>query len=194
MLRSLGRTAMYSVIEDCKQTIAPDISDHFDREANAFASEVLFQCDTFTKEAADYDFGIKVPLNLSKKYGSSVYSAVRRYVATSYRSCVVLITNPPEFVDGSGFIAVLRRVEASENFKQQFGSISWAERLTPDDQFGAMIPINGRRMSGKRNCVLKDIDGVEHQCIAEAFTNTYQVFILIYPTRALTGTLIALSG
>jgi hypothetical protein len=185
---------MYSVIEDCKQTIAPDISDHFDREANAFASEVLFQRDTFTKEAADFDFGIKVPINLSKKYGSSVYSAVRRYVSTNHRSCVVLIVNPPEFTNGSGFVAILRRVVASKSFEQQFGSLAWTEQLTPDDQFGAIIPLNGRRMSGKRNCVLKDIDGIEHECVAEAFTNTYQVFILIYPMRALTRTLIALSG
>lgn len=185
---------VYSVIEDCKQTIAPEVSDHFDREANAFASEVLFQRDNFTREAADFDFGINVPLKLSKKFGASAYSSIRRYVSTNHRSCAVLVVNPPEFTNGYGFVATMRRVIASDSFKQQFGSISWAEQLTPDDQFGAMIPINGRRMSGKRNCVLRDVDGVEHECIAEAFTNTYQVFILIYPTKALTKILIAISG
>lgn len=54
---------LYGVIEDCDKTISPEISDKFDCEANVFASEVLFQLDTFTNEASDYEFGIKAPSN-----------------------------------------------------------------------------------------------------------------------------------
>src|SRR5207249_2541404 len=70
---------LYAVVEDGEQELDPDIAELFDREANVFATEVLFQLDTFAEEAAGYDFGIGVPLKLSKKYGSSAYAAVRQY-------------------------------------------------------------------------------------------------------------------
>jgi Zn-dependent peptidase ImmA (M78 family) len=76
---------LYRVVEDCEKTISPEMSEQFDREANVFASEVLFQLETFTEEAAGYDFGILVPVKLHSKYGASIYSAVRRYVYTSLR-------------------------------------------------------------------------------------------------------------
>ncbi|XOV74839.1 MAG: ImmA/IrrE family metallo-endopeptidase [Phycisphaerales bacterium] len=68
---------IYALTADCKQTLDPEVNDLFERETNAFASEVLFQVDTFTNEAADHPFSIKTPMKLSKKYGASVYSTVR---------------------------------------------------------------------------------------------------------------------
>jgi hypothetical protein len=104
---------LYSAIEDGEQELDPDIADLFDREANVFATEVLFQLDSFTEEAASYDFGIGVPLKLSRKYGSSAYAAVRQYVAKNHRDCVVLVLDPPSFTDGDGLRASLRRPVAS---------------------------------------------------------------------------------
>src|SRR6266550_2278547 len=74
---------LYAVVEENEQTIAPEIADLFDREANAFATEVLFQLDSFSREANSEAFGILVPVRLSKKYGASIYAAVRRYVSGS---------------------------------------------------------------------------------------------------------------
>ena len=71
---------VYAILEECDQTLKFDVKDSFEREANNFASEVLFQLDQFTKDAADCDFGVRAPLKLSRRYGSSVYSAMRRYV------------------------------------------------------------------------------------------------------------------
>lgn len=176
---------LYGVIEDCKQTIAPEVSENFDKEANIFATEVLFQLDDFTMRAADQPFGIKVPISLSKKYGSSIYAAVRRYVSTHHRACVVLVIDPPELVPGDGFVANLRRVVTSQEFNKTIGHLNWPERFTPGDQIGAMIPINGRKMSRPRNCSLRDANGDLHECVAEAFTQTYQVFVLVYPVSKL---------
>lgn len=183
---------MYAVVEDCEKTIAPEISELFGREANAFASEVLFQLDTFTNEAADHEFGIRVPLNLAKRYGSSVYAAVRRYVSRNERTCAVLVLNPPEFSEGAGFTATRRRVVTSPSFRTQFGGIRWPERISADDSLGAVVPIGRRRMSRPTEIVLRDRNGVRHTCIAEAFTQTYQVFILIQPVAALTRTSVVL--
>ena len=170
---------LYAAIEDCEQTIDSQLADEFDREANAFASEVLFQCDVFTKEASDLEFGIRVPLSLSKKYGASIYSTVRRYVRIHHRTCAVLILNMPEIADGYGFICTLRRVEVSLSFDQQFKSLIWPDKFTPDDPIGNVIPLGKRRMSRPQTILLSDSNGDTHEFIAEAFTQTYQVFILI---------------
>lgn len=178
---------MYAVVEDCENTLDPEIADQFDREANVFASEVLFQIDGFNKEAEEKEFSILTPVKLSKKYGSSIYSSVRRYVTGNWRTCTVLILNPPQLTQGDGFKASLRRVVPSSNFIQKFGQIEWPNHFTVDDQIGAMIPFGGRRMSGKREILLHDRNGDEHLCIAEAFTQTHQVFILIHEVKTLTA-------
>lgn len=176
---------LYSVIQDCEKTISPEISEAFDREANVFASEVLFQLDDFTKRASDMPFGIRVPIDLSKHYGASIYATIRRYVSTNHRACAVLVINPPEPMHGEGFVATLRRVVPSIKFEVCFGSLKWPEQFTPGDEIGAMIPVGKQRMSKPRTCSLRDNNGNLHECIAEAFTTTYQVFILIHAVATL---------
>jgi hypothetical protein len=178
---------MYAVVEDCAQSIDPDVADLFDREANVFASEVLFQLDAFVTEANDHDFGIFVPVKLGKKYGASVYASVRQYVSKNHRTCAVLVLEPPQLVPGDGFRADLRRPIYSPSFQEQFSGLEWPEQFTPDDPIGAMIPIGKRRASAKRHLELVDNNGERHECVAEAFTQTYQVFILIHVERALTA-------
>jgi hypothetical protein len=92
--------------------------------------------------------------------------------------------NPPELIEGDGFRAGLRRHCASPAFVEMFGNIQWPDVFTPDDKIGAMVPI-GRKMSGKRGMNLKDANGDYHQCVAEAFTQTHQVFVLIHAQKTL---------
>ncbi|PZU68037.1 ImmA/IrrE family metallo-endopeptidase [Sphingobium sp.] len=178
---------LYAVVEDCEQTIDPELADQFDREANVFASEVLFQLDGFSQEAEQSDFNILVPVNLSKKYGASIYSSVRRYVTQNWRACTVIVLNPPVLIDGDGFRASLRRHCASPRFLEIFGEISWPDFFTPDDDVGKMVPLGKRRMTNKREMILKDRNGDDHLCIAEAFTQSHQVFVLIHASKTLTA-------
>jgi hypothetical protein len=183
---------IYAVTEDCEKTIAPEISEAFEREANVFASDVLFQLDAFTKEANDHDFGIKVPLKLSKRFGASIYSAIRRYVSESHRACAVVVLNPPELCDRHGFVATLRRVVTSEHFAFLFGELNWPASFTPGDEIGAMIPV-GRRMSRPRPICLVDRNGTHHECVAEAFTQSHQVFVLVHEAQTLTRATVVLA-
>ena len=176
--------AMYDLVEDCEQALDPDAADLFDREANVFASEVLFQNDTFAEMAADYRFEIWTPIKLSKQFDASLYASIRQYVSKSDRCCVVLVLNPPVPSNG-GFEATLRRVVHSESFVRTFGNHAWPTVCTATDPFGALVPLGKRKASGKRKLVLKDLDGVRHECIAESFTQTYQVFILIHTVGTL---------
>lgn len=184
---------LYAVVEDGEQELDPDIADLFDREANVFAAEVLFQLDSFIEEAADEPFGIKVPLGLSNKYGASVYASVRQYVTKNSRECVVLVLDPPEMREGDGFRAGLRRAVPSRPFLARFGDLDWPEYFTTRDQIGAMIPVGRRRMSAPREILLVDRDGTRHECLAEAFTTTRQVFVLIHARRTLTKSTVILT-
>ena len=178
---------LYAVIEDSDRELDPDTAELFDREANVFATEVLFQLDGFIREAAEHLFGIRTPLDLSKKYGASVYASVRQYVTKNSRDCIVLVLNSPEMVDGLGFRSSLRRTVSSLSFQKKFGDLDWPKYVTPDDEVGAMVPVGGRRMSGRHEITLMDRNGIRHECLAEAFTNTYQVFVLIHVVRTLNG-------
>lgn len=178
---------LYAAFEECDKTLHPDVAEAFDREANAFASDVLFQCDTFAAEAADHPLEIWTPVRLSKKYGASVYASVRRYVRTHHRGCAVLVYDPPEPAEGDGFRASLRRVESSEAFGRIVGRVDWPQTMTPDHPLGGLIPI-GRRASRPRSVAVIGADGRRHECVAEAFTQGYQAFVLLCPACELSKT------
>jgi len=179
---------MYKVVEECEYTLSPDVADQFDIEANVFASEVLFQSDSFINEAMQSDFSIKIPMNLSKKFDASIYASIRQYVSKHHQCCVVLVINQPKMVLGAGFNATLRRVEASSAFKQGFSKVKWPKIYTPDDEIGKFLPINGRRMSGRKQFGITDDNGTLHEFTGEAFTNTYQTFVLLHQNKTLNST------
>ncbi len=177
----------YQIVEDSETELSSDVSDLFDRQANCFASEVLFQIDTFTQEAADYDFGFEAPLKLAKQYGSSIYAAIRRYVSRNHRDCAVIILNKPQMCEGVGRVCTLRRFVASEQFLERFGDMELPLQFSDNDAIGKAIPVVGRRMSGRSTMVLKDRNGTRHECVIEGFTQTHQVFILVCPVASLTA-------
>lgn len=182
----------YTIIEECKKTVSPDIADQFDVEANVFASEVLFQRDAFINEASDYEFGISVPKELSNKYGASIYASIRQYVSKNYHCCIVLVLNNPEPITGEGFRSSVRRIISSTKFDQSFNSVKWPSYFTPNDILGKFIPVSKRRMSGPFNYSLIDDNGDNHEFIGEVFTNTYQIFILLHHNKSLTTSRIIL--
>jgi len=168
----------YALLEECEQTLDPDVRDAFEREANVFAGEVLFQLDQFAQDAADCSFGVRTPLQLSKRYGSSVYAAMRRYARTHAEAVVLLVFDPPDVVPGLGFEAVLRRTEQSEGFTARFGAVRWPPKVSSESQLGAVIPI-GRRMSSPLPVKVLDSNGDPHSGIGEGFFSGHQIFVLI---------------
>jgi Zn-dependent peptidase ImmA (M78 family) len=177
---------VFAMMMDCRHTLDPDVKQLFENEANAFASEVLFQANGFTLQAEDYAFGLKVPLRLSKKYGGSVYASTRRYVVTSSRCCAVVVLEPPEFADGVGFRAALHRIVPSDLFRAQFDLSIWPQVYTPDDDIGRLVPLGTRRLSPPTTFVLTDRNGIRRYCIAEAIKTTWHVLVLILVTAPLT--------
>jgi hypothetical protein len=182
----------YQIIEDCEETLSSEKSDDFDKEANAFATEVLFQGSSFTKDAAEREFEIWTPVRLagSKYKTSSIYAAIRRYVFCSEKACAVVVMEMPQLVEGKGAVCKLRRSVHSPLFDTIFGPIKWPEELSSGDPMGACIPVGKRKSSGKQQIYIRDKNGDNHLCIFESFTQTYQVFILIHSVKTVTSTTI----
>ena len=176
---------MYALVEDCDKALDEQAAALFDREANVFAAEVLFQLDHFRDVAEGHPFSIWTPVKLAKTFDASIYACVRQYVSKNHRACAVVVLNMPELVEGDGFRATLRRAVQSGSFTATFGAYSWKASYTPDDDIGALVPMNGYKSSGKRSMVLIDQNGSRHECVAESFTQTHQVFVLIHAVRTL---------
>ncbi len=176
---------MYALVEDCEKSLDASTAELFDREANVFASEVLFQLDTVRDMAEAEPFEIWTPVKLARRFGASNYAAIRQYVSKNPRACAVVVLDMPELRAGAGFRAALRRAIQSEQFTQLFGCHAWPETYTPDDQLGALVPVGKRRSSGKQSIGLTDRNGDRHDCVAEAFSTGHNVFILIHAVATL---------
>jgi hypothetical protein len=176
---------IYRLFQDCEKTLAPEIADQFDREANNFARFALFQGDTYVRIAADHALDIKTPIKLGKKFGASVYASAREFARTNHRACVVYVLEPIQYVDGYGAQAAVRRIEPSPSFAAQFGC-PHDTVITLDHFLGPVLPL-GRKMTRPRLLSITDLNGTVHECVAEAFDTTHNVLILLYPIQALTA-------
>jgi hypothetical protein len=90
------QSGLYRWIQDCSRHLSPETAALFEREANIFATIVLFQDDTFAKMTADSQFGITVPIKTARTFGASVYAAIREYVRRSAKVCAVVILDRPK--------------------------------------------------------------------------------------------------
>lgn len=181
---------LFRFFQDCEKTLAPEIADQFEREANNFARFALFKGDSYARHAADCAFDIKTPMNLAKKFGASIYASAREFARTNHRACVVYILEPLQFANGHGAEAVVRRIEPSPAFVVQFGRPS-DTKITLSHMLGPVLPI-GRKMTAPVSLSILDRNGTPHECLAEAFDTKHNVLILLYPTKALTASTIIL--
>jgi hypothetical protein len=168
----------YSLIQDCEGNLDPDITELFEREANVFASEVLFQGKLFADEAHQSAFGMKVPIQLAKKYGTSNYSAFRRYVSTSPHACCLLVLEPVVVGEGRKFVAEVRRIISTDSFHKIFDGQRFGSAIHQSHILGHVVPVT-RRMTACRKIKLTDRNGNCRNCTAEAFDATHQIFMLI---------------
>lgn len=181
---------IFRLFQDCEKTLAPDVADQFEREANNFARAVLFKGDTYARHAADSAFELKTPIALAKKFGASIYASSREFARTHHRACVIYVLEPIEFVGACGARALVRRIECSPSFLRQFGSPA-DTIITLDHSLGPVLPIN-RKMTRPTTLSLVDRNGVAFECMAEAFDTTYNILILLYPIAELKSTRIFL--
>jgi hypothetical protein len=183
---------VFTFFQDCEKTLAPEIADQFEREANNFARFALFQGGAFQERAADMPMELRTPMGLAKQFGASVYAAAREFARTHHRACVVYALEPVEYQPERGAHATVRRIEPSPSFRTRFGFPS-DEVIFADHALGKLLPI-GRKMTSPRHLVFRDLNGVDHECLGEAFATKYNVFLLVYVVKSLEAPSIWLPG
>jgi hypothetical protein len=182
------QSKMYALIHDCEKTLDPYTTDLFEREANVFASEVLFQGPIFSQEASQMAFTVKTPISLARKFGASNYSAFRRFVTTNHHACCVVVLNPFTLeLDGS-FRPEVPRVIPSMSFHDIFDCLPLFAVIDHAHVIAPAIPLGNKRMTVPKELILFDRNGQKHLCLAEGFNTKHQVFVLIRDTGAFTTT------
>lgn len=166
----------FDVLEDSDSELDPDTQDRFEREANCFSSDVLFQLDGFKVEAADHPFGIATPVNLASRYGASVYATSRRYVGTHERACALLVFDRPSTSNGGQLL--LRRAFASKAYLDRFGPPTAPPTCGPGSFFFEARP--SRKFTPPKPILLRDLNQTSVPAVIEAFDSTYEVFFLVY--------------
>jgi hypothetical protein len=172
------QSGLFAVIHDCQKTLDPFTTDLFEREANVFASETLFQREGFSSEANEEPFGIKTAMRLATRYGASNYSTFRRYVTGSPRACCLVVLEPAVRKPDGGFEAPVRRVIASVSFARTFDASRLFAMVDERNSIGHAVPL-GRRMTARREVALHDRNGDRRRCFVEAFDTGHQILVLI---------------
>ncbi len=170
---------MFTLMEDGPFEIDPETEDLFEREANNFAVETLFQLDKYEKMAADYEISIKTPITLSKKFGSSVYAGMRRYVQTHFSPMALAVYDLPN--ENNEFC--LRRAPIySGSFLKKFGSIPFPSPCNISHFLGPILNTNSK-FQINHSCVLKNLNGESCETLVHMFCNSFEKFILLIPLK-----------
>ena len=180
---------LYRWIQDCAKHLDPRTAELFEREANMFASIVLFQDDRFAKRTVDEPFGIKIPMNAGPKFGASLYASFREYVRRHHKTCAVIVLEPTTFCSARGYHAAIRRIECSGTFSRQFGAGNFSNEIAVADTLFTLIPLAPRKMTKPTSFELRDLNGDRHEFVGEGFRTNYQTFLLIHQIATLGATL-----
>lgn len=179
---------------DDNSTLDPDVKELFEREANHFASEVLFQGERFSREARDLPISAKSAIHLSKRYGASIHAAMRRFVRTDRRSCALLVIQREPDAETGRTLLRIRSAEESARFTRTTGGVEWPEYLSQECPVAPLI-YSGRKLveDGRWDVVVAS--GRKVECAFHYFDNSWNGFLLIYPLseKATTRTKIVLS-
>ncbi len=165
---------------DDETTLAPDVSEHFEREANYFAADVLFQIDRFDHDAHDLPLALKSPLVLAKRYGASAHATIRRYVEHSSHACAVLIIERVPELGAKEPLLRIKRVVQSTKFVQKFEGMQWPAHLSADWPFTELL-LRRCRFFEDGELVLNDQGNNPTRCRFQLFDSSYSIFIFIYP-------------
>ena len=186
------QTRLYALMHDCDRTLDPEITDLFEREANVFASEMLFQGEVFAGQAHNREFGIKSAIALAKQFGGSNYAAFRRYVTTNQTACCLVVLEPVAVDANGNFKADVRRVVANTSFARLYDPDKLAAPVTYQHALAGLVPRGRRRMVYLRAFELVDRNGDRRECLGEAFNTTHQILVLLRDNRPLNTTRIIL--
>lgn len=113
-------------------TLSQDVEDLLEKEANFFASEIIFQGNRFRNHARNYSASFDAIFKLSDLYGVSKQSTLWRYVEEQDEIIAIAQYYPASVVDNDGE-QVLKHWKTipSPKFLQKYGNINLPSFLEP---------------------------------------------------------------
>lgn len=110
---------------DGATSLARDVKEDMEREANLFAAELVFGIDRFTDEADSFAPSLGVPLQLANKFGTSSQASLRRYAAQSRRPIALIGMGQHVRRAGQPHLPVWdTQCETSASFVEKYGLVS----------------------------------------------------------------------
>jgi hypothetical protein len=109
---------------DDRTNLSPDTRRLLEREANAFAAEVLFGLNRFTDEADAYRPGLGGPLAIAGRYGASSHAALRRYAETSGHPVALVAFGRYTTHGGRAFKVFPTQCATSGSFAERYGNVT----------------------------------------------------------------------
>lgn len=169
----------YLFLDDDK-TLSPKVAALYEREANRFAAEALFQGDRFTRQSRDLPLEIETPLSLARQYGSSAHAAIRRYVEVSHRCCAALVLKRSEVDVGSDPEISVTYAIQSPKFAEQFEGLKWSRCMRPESVLATAL-LTGRQYFKGDELIIPDRDGRPNECGFHIFHTSWCSFALVFP-------------
>jgi len=176
----------YKYFADSNEALRPDIEWQYEKEANFGSAKLLFQCDRFQKEAKEYELSLRTGRKLKQDYGTSYHSTFWNYVETNSNSCFLLVMRQCNYTvmhDGSMQLPYqLLYPVASAKFIDEFGGMALPEKFYSDHPF--IQPLDDPTVDSSEvyegEVSLKNRNGEKVDTRFEAWTNTYNLFVLIW--------------
>ena len=175
----------YSLYLDDDDVLRFQTNVQFEREANEFAADLLFQGDRFTLEANNQAIAAKSVKKLGTKYDASFEATARRLVERNLRSAMLVV-----FKRDSG-AAVDDDQERTWSVRYCATSPTFRNRYFTEVK--GTVPAGIVRKLSKPDIDIADSerieiripgeDGTEEPFAAEFFTNTYNIFCLLTPVE-----------
>ncbi|KVV15035.1 ImmA/IrrE family metallo-endopeptidase [Flavobacterium sp. TAB 87] len=165
---------------DNDSTLIESFDDGFEAEANYFASITLFQHDRFITEMNSLPLSISSAMSMSKKFGSSVHSALRNFVIQSRNKCALLVLTPIKGAKGNGALCEKRDLFYSNSFLNEIGELDFPENFGFHWEFMKCYQFK-IRFNDKGNITLKTKNNEELNSNFHYFNNGHNIFIFLFP-------------
>lgn len=180
----------YDLFADDYNCLQPSIEAEFDEEANHLSAQLLFQCGRLQKEARDFRFGMATGIKCAQDYGASYHSTLWHYVETNKIECTLLILKKAKYavlINGNMELPYrLLYSVSSPAFLQEFGELEWWPKHFPDSHpFTAVVNDPDANEIEEGEFKIKNRNSETVDIRYEAWTNSYNVFVLIWKKRRL---------
>jgi len=165
---------------DTDQTLSWWTRMRFEREANQFAADLLFQGKLFTEQAMGRDTSIQTVIGLAPKYGASYEAALRRYAEKHVQPCALIVydkieKNEESFVQDDEF-RIQYTVASGPFRKLYFSGVQMAvEKCKAVDICG---PNDAWRIGRiiEKDLTIEDRGRAKWRFESEIFSNGYKIF------------------